>query len=95
MTTVQPPGQGLVDPDVLDAWFAELAEPVSGRLHISRLGLGQSNLTFMVNDDDGRRGVLLTIAGDATSRLPHRKGSAVTARSKLPDARDCLPPGDR
>jgi aminoglycoside phosphotransferase (APT) family kinase protein len=47
-----------IDTDAVTRWFGDLGIEVSGRLTFDRIGLGQSNLTFLVRDAEGRRWVL-------------------------------------
>ena len=47
-----------IDTAVVARWLAELALPVSGALCFERIGIGQSNLTYLVCDDAGHRWVL-------------------------------------
>lgn len=47
-----------IDPDAVTRWFGDLGIEVSGGLTFDRIGLGQSNLTFLVRDAEGRRWVL-------------------------------------
>lgn len=47
-----------VDPAAVASWIAELGLPVTGRLSFDRIGIGQSNLTYLVSDAAGHRWVL-------------------------------------
>lgn len=47
-----------VDPAVVARWMGELGLNVSGELRFDRIGLGQSNLTFRVSDEEGQSWVL-------------------------------------
>lgn len=47
-----------VDPDAVTKWFGTLGIECDRPLRFDRIGLGQSNLTYLVSDDAGRRWVL-------------------------------------
>ncbi|HLT10352.1 MAG TPA: phosphotransferase family protein, partial [Micromonosporaceae bacterium] len=47
-----------IDPAAVTRWFGTLGIDIAGRLSFDRIGLGQSNLTYLVRDDHGRRWVL-------------------------------------
>lgn len=47
-----------IDPDAVAGWLGDLGIRVSGRLSFDRIGLGQSNLTFLIRDEGGGRWVL-------------------------------------
>lgn len=47
-----------VDPAAITAWLGELGIDVTGRLSFERIGLGQSNLTYLVRDEEDRRWIL-------------------------------------
>lgn len=47
-----------IDPTAVAQWFGDLGIEVAGRLSFDRIGLGQSNLTYLVRDEEGRRWVL-------------------------------------
>ncbi|EME21956.1 phosphotransferase family protein [Rhodococcus triatomae] len=47
-----------IDPAAVTGWFGDLGITVAGRLTFGRIGLGQSNLTYLVTDDEGKRWVL-------------------------------------
>lgn len=47
-----------VDPDTVTRWFGTLGIEHAGPLRFDRIGLGQSNLTYLVADAAGRRWVL-------------------------------------
>jgi aminoglycoside phosphotransferase (APT) family kinase protein len=47
-----------IDPVAVTRWFNELAIGLTGPLRFERIGLGQSNLTYLVCDADDRRWVL-------------------------------------
>ena len=47
-----------IDADAVTRWFSELRIEFSGPLRFERIGLGQSNLTYLVHDADDRRWVL-------------------------------------
>lgn len=47
-----------VDPAAVTCWFGEVGIDITGELSFDRIGLGQSNLTYLVRDDGGRRWVL-------------------------------------
>jgi aminoglycoside phosphotransferase (APT) family kinase protein len=47
-----------IDAGAVSLWFATLGVDFAGRLAFERIGLGQSNLTYLVRDQDGRRWVL-------------------------------------
>jgi aminoglycoside phosphotransferase (APT) family kinase protein len=47
-----------IDPGAVTRWFGDLGIQIADRLSFKRIGLGQSNLTYLVCDDDGRRWVL-------------------------------------
>ncbi len=47
-----------IDTAAVTAWIAELGLPVSGPLSFQRIGIGQSNLTYLVTDTGGHRWVL-------------------------------------
>ncbi len=53
--TEQPVG---VDRTAATSWIRSLGVEVSGALNFDRIGLGQSNLTYLVTDEDRRRWVL-------------------------------------
>ncbi|MGI5200332.1 phosphotransferase family protein [Spirillospora sp. CA-108201] len=55
MTGAEPTG---LDEPALHDWFRSLGLDVTGSLKLTRIGLGQSNLTFLVRDEEGRRWVL-------------------------------------
>ncbi|MFD3748023.1 phosphotransferase family protein [Nocardia sp. NPDC058633] len=46
------------DPAAVREWLDTLGLTVTGRLSFDRIGLGQSNLTYLVSDQDGHRWVL-------------------------------------
>lgn len=48
----------VVDETAVAEWLTELGVTVSGPLSLRRVGLGQSNLTYEVADDRGRRWIL-------------------------------------
>src|SRR6476619_8316385 len=54
------PDQSIVGIDQarVTRWFDDLAVSFTGPLRFERIGLGQSNLTYLVRDADGRRWVL-------------------------------------
>jgi len=47
-----------IDPAAVTRWLNELAIGFTGPLRFERIGLGQSNLTYLVHDADDRRWVL-------------------------------------
>ncbi|MGV9541611.1 phosphotransferase family protein [Nocardia beijingensis] len=47
-----------IDPTAVTRWFGDLGIEFASRLGFHRIGLGQSNLTYLVRDDAGRRWVL-------------------------------------
>jgi len=47
-----------IDPAAVTQWLDNLDLEFVGPLSFQRIGLGQSNLTYLVRDDDGRRWVL-------------------------------------
>jgi aminoglycoside phosphotransferase (APT) family kinase protein len=47
-----------IDPAAVTRWFDNLAIGFTGPLRFERIGLGQSNLTYLVHDADDRRWVL-------------------------------------
>jgi aminoglycoside phosphotransferase (APT) family kinase protein len=47
-----------IDPGAVTRWFDELAIGFTGPLRFERIGLGQSNLTYLVQDADDHRWVL-------------------------------------
>lgn len=47
-----------IDAGAVSRWFATLGVDFAGPLAFERIGLGQSNLTYLVMDQDGRRWVL-------------------------------------
>ena len=47
-----------IDPAAVASWIAELGLPVSGALSFERIGIGQSNLTYLVSDAADHRWVL-------------------------------------
>jgi aminoglycoside phosphotransferase (APT) family kinase protein len=47
-----------IDPEAVTRWFDQLGVGFTGRLRFERIGLGQSNLTYLVRDADDRRWVL-------------------------------------
>lgn len=47
-----------IDPGAVSRWFETLCVDFAGPLVFDRIGLGQSNLTYLVRDQDGRRWVL-------------------------------------
>ena len=47
-----------IDPAAVTQWLDSLDLEFVGPLSFQRIGLGQSNLTYLVRDDDGRRWVL-------------------------------------
>src|SRR6201984_3704432 len=47
-----------IDLPAVTRWFNELGIGFTGPLRFERIGLGQSNLTYLVNDADDRRWVL-------------------------------------
>lgn len=47
-----------IDPDLVSRWIRGLGISASGRLTFERIGLGQSNLTYLVCDEAGHRWVL-------------------------------------
>ncbi|KJK40709.1 aminoglycoside phosphotransferase [Streptomyces variegatus] len=47
-----------IDAGSVSRWFATLGVDFAGPLALERIGLGQSNLTYLVRDRDGRRWVL-------------------------------------
>lgn len=55
MTFVDPAG---IDPAGIERWFAELGIEITGRLRFDRIGLGQSNLTYLVSGGSDGRWVL-------------------------------------
>lgn len=46
-----------LDPGALGHWLATQGEPVAGAVTAERIGLGQSNLTYLVRDEAGHRWV--------------------------------------
>ena len=46
-----------LDAGALGRWLASRGEPVVGDVALERIGLGQSNLTYLVQDEDGHRWV--------------------------------------
>jgi aminoglycoside phosphotransferase (APT) family kinase protein len=75
----------VLDPAALGRWLATRGEPVTGTVVAKRIGLGQSNLTYLVCDDAGHRwvarrpplGTLLASAHDVARE--HRILSALSA----------------
>ncbi|HEY5856521.1 MAG TPA: phosphotransferase family protein [Aldersonia sp.] len=55
MTTVDPAG---IDAAGIERWFGDLGIEISGRLRFDRIGLGQSNLTYLASDESNGRWVL-------------------------------------
>ncbi len=47
-----------IDVALVAAWMRSLGQPVDGALRLTRIGLGQSNLTYLAEDDAGSRWVL-------------------------------------
>jgi aminoglycoside phosphotransferase (APT) family kinase protein len=47
-----------IDPEAVTRWFDQLGVGFTGPLRFERIGLGQSNLTYLVRDADDRRWVL-------------------------------------
>jgi aminoglycoside phosphotransferase (APT) family kinase protein len=47
-----------IDPEAVTRWFDQLGAEFTGPLRFERIGLGQSNLTYLVHDADDRRWVL-------------------------------------
>src|ERR1700744_4687218 len=47
-----------IDPDAVTRWFDQLGVGFTAPLRFERIGLGQSNLTYLVGDADDRRWVL-------------------------------------
>ena len=47
-----------IDPEAVTRWFDDLAIEFTGPLRFERIGLGQSNLTYLVRDADDQRWVL-------------------------------------
>ena len=47
-----------IDPEAVARWFNQLGVAFTGPLRFERIGLGQSNLTYLVRDADDRRWVL-------------------------------------
>ncbi|WAZ26625.1 hypothetical protein STRCI_008223 [Streptomyces cinnabarinus] len=47
-----------IDAGALGRWFAALGVDFAGTLAVERIWLGQSNLTYLVRDQDGRSWVL-------------------------------------
>ena len=47
-----------LDTEAVTGWIAGLGIDFSGPLSFDRIGLGQSNLTYLVRDQDGNRWVL-------------------------------------
>ena len=47
-----------VDPDGLSTWFSANGIELDGDVRTTRIGGGQSNLTYLLSDDSGRRYVL-------------------------------------
>ncbi|MFF3322533.1 phosphotransferase family protein [Streptomyces sp. NPDC002889] len=47
-----------IDAGAVSRWFGTLGVDFAGPLAFDRIGLGQSNLTYLVQDQDGRRWVL-------------------------------------
>jgi aminoglycoside phosphotransferase (APT) family kinase protein len=47
-----------IDPEAVTRWFGQLGVGFTGPLRFQRIGLGQSNLTYLVRDADDRRWVL-------------------------------------
>lgn len=58
MASADPGSVAGVDPAAVAGWIAELGIPISGALSFERIGIGQSNLTYLVRDADDRRWVL-------------------------------------
>ncbi|ADD42583.1 phosphotransferase family protein [Stackebrandtia nassauensis] len=58
MTAARPDTEQAVDPARIRPWLDELGIAVSGELTIDRVGLGQSNLTYVACDADGHKWVL-------------------------------------
>jgi len=50
--------EAAVDAAGIERWFGELGLEFAGPLRFDRIGLGQSNLTYVVSDEAGRRWVL-------------------------------------
>lgn len=47
-----------IDPAAVAGWFGDLGISTAGQLTFDRIGLGQSNLTYLVRDEDDQRWVL-------------------------------------
>jgi len=47
-----------IDPAAVTRWLDQLGVGFTGPLRFERIGLGQSNLTYLVRDADDRRWVL-------------------------------------
>ncbi|MCX4095614.1 phosphotransferase family protein [Nocardia sp. alder85J] len=47
-----------IDPSAVIRWFGDLGIEFAGRLDFTRIGFGQSNLTYLVRDETGRQWVL-------------------------------------
>src|ERR1700758_194132 len=47
-----------IDPEAVTRWFDQLGVGFTGPLRFDRIGLGQSNLTYLVRDADNQRWVL-------------------------------------
>src|ERR1700752_2911961 len=47
-----------IDPEAVTRWFDQLGVGFTAPLRFERIGLGQSNLTYLVGDADDRRWVL-------------------------------------
>ncbi len=47
-----------IDPEAVTRWFDQLGVGFTGPSRCERIGLGQSNLTYLVRDADDRRWVL-------------------------------------
>ncbi|MFF0458602.1 phosphotransferase family protein [Nocardia africana] len=58
MSDVQQQEVAGIDPVGIARWFGDLGIEATGRLSFARIGIGQSNLTYLVHDEEGRRWVL-------------------------------------
>src|SRR5690554_4215662 len=47
-----------INPDAVTSWFSDIEIDITGQLTFDRIGLGQSNLTYLVRDEVDRRWVL-------------------------------------
>lgn len=47
-----------LDPAAVTGWFGDLGLDITGQLSFDRIGHGQSNLTYLVRDEQGQRWVL-------------------------------------